>query len=616
MTTRISNSKFLTVLDALPLDGIGWEAVAMHLGSSGDMTVMQRVYRATEMSGSKVRNDFGSGTIVIPKDDTLWSESLPTPLTGVNPLDREFLWQFYEDGALRHEFFGEDINEDIATDEDGPRLVSISGRTTELTLTWGVHVPAWSEVQDVMLDDSAEEGEFVLTFGPHRTKPIPHNATASQFKNAAVNGISVITAADLIVTKKIEEGQRKWHVRFVGQYIEGNAVPPGFGVHSSTAATDVSSGGVQVVALSSDASSGTFTLEFGDSEIGPLAYNVSAADFKAAFLAGTTGVTTDDITVTRTDEEGVLKWRIEYVGAFIGSDGDPEADPPVEPVEPIDNPGLTLKSSTVKNGTSQYTPSISGLASGGKAKYFPSVSDIEQVDFYASEDPRTAASVFLDCLTRCQERGILQFATPLFTATEDSFGQPWEDFDVIEVSPGETLLSLIQRFSEAYGWEFRMLTGFRLQVVQGGFGVNVSDTVRFWLGQHQQSHSLSRTSRELLTRVWAQTKDNLIVQSVGPSTVSALAREAWIDGFEGDASYAQQVANTTREERDGHVKLRTVKIPYNPDDDHRLFDDFSYCDWVAVEDDRNVMHVLKIESVTWKVGDSTPIDFEVTFLGE
>lgn len=603
MTFRYSNTKFLTVLDPLPLDGIGWEAVALHVGAIGDLTVMQRVYRATEMTGSKVRNDFGTGTIAIPKDDTLWDAALPSPLTGINPLNREFLWRFYEDGVLRHEFFGEDSNEDIAVEGESPRMVTISGRTPEVVLNWGVHVPAWAEIQDVTLDDSAEEGSFILKFGAGRTQAIPHDATAAQFKTAAVNGISGLSSSDINVTKTIEDGQRKWHIEFVGKYILGNAVPPGFSPKSSTAQADISSGGVQVVALTTDANEGSFVLEFGTDDSNAIAYNASAADFKSAIVGGVSAITASDINVTRTNEGGVLKWRVEYVGAFEGED-------------PQDNPGLALKSSTVKNGTSQYFPSVSGLASGGTARYFPSVSDITQRDYYASDQPQKAAKVFLDCLSRCQDRGILPFLIPLFDVDEDSFGDPWLDNDVQEINPGETLLSLMQRFSEAYGWEFRVLPGFQLQVVQAGFGVNRAGTVRFWLGGHQIAHSLARTSREMLTRVWAQTNSNFIVQAQGPSDASALAREAWIDGFEGDSSYAQQVANKTRDERVGQTKLRSVKFPYNVDDDHRLFDDFTYCDWVGVEDDRNAMHVLKIESVAWKVGPESPIDFEVTFLGE
>lgn len=604
MTTRISNTKFLTVLDPLPLDGIGWEAVALHVAADGGLTVMQRVYRATEMTGSKVRNDFGAGAVQIPKDDLLWLESLPSPLVGQNPLNREFLWRLYENGVLRHEFFGEDIDEVIAIEGESPRMVSISGRTPELTLGWGVHVPAWAEVQTVSLDDSAEDGSFTLTFGSQRTGSIDHNATAAEFETAVLAGVRALSSADLDVSKDVVDGQRVWSIRFVGKFIQGNAVPPGFSLKKSDIMGAVSPGGVQIITVSDTASSGSFVLEFGDEESTAIPHNADAATFKSAIVAGVSAITGSDINVARSTDDGIRRWRVEFVGAFV-----------TEPAP--DNPGFALKSSTVQHGNNRYYPSVSGLSGDRKTRYVPSCSDISQVDYYASEQPRTAASVFLDCLERCQARGIVPFITPLFSATTDSFNVAWVDQEVQEVTPGETLLSLMQRYAEAYGWEFRMLPGFQLQVVQGGFGVNRSGQVRFWLGGHQLSHTLARTTREMLTRVWVQTNENAIVQAAGSSSASALAREGWIDGFEGDISYAQQVASTTRDELARQAKLRSVKLLYNAEDDgRRLFSDFTYCDWIAAEDDDGTMHTLKVDSIAWRVGSDGPIDFEVTFLGE
>lgn len=487
MGTNYSGTEFLTILEPLPIENLGWEAVGYHVTNDGTLTVMQRIYRANEMSGSKIRNDFGSGMIVLSKEDPVWSEPLPSPLTGVNPLSREFLWRFYENGLLRHEFFGEDVLEGIAA-EDGP-LITIAGRTPEKLLEGGIHVPAWAETQTVTLDNNADSGSFVLGYRTEKSNAINHNATASAFKSAIVAGVSALSSSDLEVTKTVKGGERIWSIRFVGQFIEGNAKAKGFRVVSSS----------------------------------------------------------------------------------------------------------------VKDGTD---------------KLKPEVSDVEQVDYYADSDPRTAASVFLDVLDRCKARGVLPLITPTFTRTKDSFGEDWEDNDVHEVNGGETLLGLLQRFSEAYDWEFRMLPGFKLQVVQAGFGVDHSSSVRFWLGGHQIDHQLNRTSRDVMSRVWAQTDKNYIASAAGVSDATGIVREAWIDGFSGKAGYAQKVANTTLRERLNQVKERSIKLPYNVDDRHRLFTDFTYCDTIAVEDDHNVMHALKIESVSWKVGSESPIDFEVTFLGE
>lgn len=223
--------------------------------------------------------------------------------------------------------------------------------------------------------------------------------------------------------------------------------------------------------------------------------------------------------------------------------------------------------------------------------------------------------MFLSCLSRCQDRGVLNFVTVLFDAVNDSFGEPWTDNDVQEVSPGESLLTLIQRFSEAYGWEFRMLQGFRLQVVQGDLGVDRSNFVRFWLGGHQITHSLNRTSRDLVTNVWAQTDGNFIASANGSSSATNLLREDWVDGFAGGDSAASVVANSTLNHRVNPAKQRSLKVPYNPATGLHLFDDFTYCDWIGVEDDTTINRV-KIESVAWKTNPDSSVDLEMTFSGE
>lgn len=486
MGVNYSNAKFLTILDPLPLENLGWEAVAYDVTNEGALTVMQRVYRAPEMTGSKVRNDFGVGSITIPKEDTLWSTPLPSPLIGVNPLNREFLWRFYEDGVLRHEFFGEDIVEGIAAESP---MITIAGRTTEKLLEGGIHVPAWAETQTVSLSDTADAGTFILRYGKEKSDPINHDATAAVFKTAILAGITALNGADLDITKQTKGGERIWSIRFVGQFILGNAKAKGF-------------------------------------------------------------------------RKG---------------------------------------KNTVKDGAEDVDIEIS---------------DIEQIDFYADPEPRTAASAFLDVLARCKARGVMTLVDPLFSAETDSYGEAWVDNDVHEVNGGETLLGLLQRFSEAYGWEFRMLPGFRLQVVQAGFGIDHSDNVRFWFGGHQISHELNRTSRDVMALVWSQTDKNYIASASGSSDATSIVREVWIDGFSGKAGYAQKVANKTLSERLNQVKQRSIKLPYNVDDRHRLFTDFTYCDLIGVEDDQNVMHTLKIDSVSWSVGPESPIDFEVTFLGE
>jgi hypothetical protein len=490
MTFRYSNTQFLTVLPPVPLDNVGWEVVSLDVGVTGSLTVMQRVYNFTALSGSKMNNDIGAGSVTTAKDDVVWTDPLPAPLTAVNPLDREFLWQMYEDGILRHEFWGEDIQESIATENEAPILTTVSGRSVEGCLEWGLHVPAWSEVQEVTLSDDATANYFRLAYLEEPTGVIPHDATEEEFHTVLIAATG-FADEDLEVTKVVADGVRTWSIRFVGQFLQGNATPPeGFAIFDS----------IVIDAL-------------------------------------------------------------------------------FESLE-------------------------------------PSISSIDQVDFYNDPDPQTAAKVFIDALERCQARGILQFINPLFDAVVDSYGEPWVDNDIHEISPGETLFSLLERFSEAYGWGFRMLSNFRLQVSQDGLGLDRSLESRFWLGKHQLLHTLNRTSRDLRTRTWSQSDENFIAVANEASPATELGREAWVDGFSGGAGYAQVVANTTQSQRQRQLAQRLVRPPHDAPDTPRLFVDYTYDDWVAVEDDLNEMHRVKISGIVWTLVAGNPVDVELVFYGE
>ena len=503
MTIRYSNSSFLTVLDALPTDGIGWEVQSLDIGPTGTATIMQRAYRWSFLTGAKVRNDIGSGSVTIPKDDAIWTDPLPVPLTGVDPLDREFLWQIFEDGVLRHEFWGEDIFEDIATAQDAPRTVTVSGRSVDACLEWGIHVPEWAEEQTVSVDTQSPSpsGSFYLQYLDEVSDEIFYYSSAAAMQTA-LEAISYFDPGDIEVEINTGGGdpERIWEIRFVGQFILGNAEPAdGFRVVNNTMVSD------------------------------------------------------------------------------------PTETPPDTRVE------VRLSDITVSDAVSDPTP-------------------------------RTAASVFLDSLTRCQSRGVLQFLSPLFDAVDDSFGIPWADLDVHEANAGESLFSMLQRFSEAYGWEFRVLPNFQLQVVQAGFGIDQSADTRFFIGKHQISQALQRTSRELRTRTWAQSDDNFIAVSDQTSDATDLARETWVDGFSGDAGYAQVVANETQAQRQNQALQRTL-VPLSgletQDESPRIFEDYTYCDWVSVEDDRYNMYRLRVDSIAWAVAsDGSPIELEVIFNGE
>jgi hypothetical protein len=139
MTTRISNGEYLTVLDPIPLDGVGWYARV--LSQRDYSTQIALVERFTEIGFTKEESGFGGAKIVIDADDRIFTD--PMPLGETDKLaDQEALWQLIEDGIVRFEFLAEDLKEKVIPGEDQLREVEITGRGTGFVLEWAPVLPA------------------------------------------------------------------------------------------------------------------------------------------------------------------------------------------------------------------------------------------------------------------------------------------------------------------------------------------------------------------------------------------------------------------------------------------------------------------------------------------
>lgn len=139
MTTRLSNTAYLTVLDPLPLENIGWTVRV--LSERDYATQIALVDRFDGLGFTVAVNDTGGGKVVLDADDSIFSDALPvgetTPIVG-----QEALWQFFEDGILRAEMLAEDVVEDVVPDDGGLRTTAIMGRGTGLVLEWAKVIPA------------------------------------------------------------------------------------------------------------------------------------------------------------------------------------------------------------------------------------------------------------------------------------------------------------------------------------------------------------------------------------------------------------------------------------------------------------------------------------------
>lgn len=139
MVLRTSNTEFLTVLDAVPLEGVGWYARVL---SERDYTSqVAEVQRFASLGFTVEANAEGGGSITLDADDRLFTDPLPLGET-VRLVEQEALWQIIEDGVVRAEFLAEDVVEDVVLNKDGPRSTVIGGRGTATVLEWARVLPA------------------------------------------------------------------------------------------------------------------------------------------------------------------------------------------------------------------------------------------------------------------------------------------------------------------------------------------------------------------------------------------------------------------------------------------------------------------------------------------
>ncbi len=136
-----SNGKFLAVVQPIRAESTGWEIrVRDHNDFSTLVTV---VHDWVSFSISPELNGSGSGTITLNLDSPFFNVRLPSGEDPIILLDREYLWEAWEDGNLRMQWLGRNIDEArIAQDET--RTVTISGPGTADLLKNAVIVrPGW-----------------------------------------------------------------------------------------------------------------------------------------------------------------------------------------------------------------------------------------------------------------------------------------------------------------------------------------------------------------------------------------------------------------------------------------------------------------------------------------
>lgn len=138
MVARTSNTAFLTVLDSVPLEGVGWYVRV--LSERDYVSQLAEIHRFSALGFTVEANAEGGARITLDADDRVFSDPLPAG-EGTSIVEQEALWQIIENGIVRAEFLAEDVTEDVLLDKDGPRSTVVAGRGTASVLEWARVLP-------------------------------------------------------------------------------------------------------------------------------------------------------------------------------------------------------------------------------------------------------------------------------------------------------------------------------------------------------------------------------------------------------------------------------------------------------------------------------------------
>jgi hypothetical protein len=134
----LSNTLWVDVIAAPAAENVGWVVKCRPLSDMTKVWVENPPF--ISLGFRKVLSDEGTGTVQFDLGSKLFNEPLSN---GADPrvlLDQENVWEFYQDGTLRYQWLGEDVQESQVSENEG-RIVTVSGPGVERTLSWALTLP-------------------------------------------------------------------------------------------------------------------------------------------------------------------------------------------------------------------------------------------------------------------------------------------------------------------------------------------------------------------------------------------------------------------------------------------------------------------------------------------
>lgn len=485
-------------------------------------------------------------------------------------LDYEHIWQVFQDGVCRFEFLGETITEQLA-DASEQRIVTVTGPGVIAALKWAMAAPPGFPGTIVYKLDSISEsfnavdvnGNLVIDYGrwnasantsrisvnPSGTAKLMGSPSGTILGSTLYNATNTLVSAQ--VSPIVSPDQN-------GNTLNGSQVTQ-FYIQSTQNTNYYAlmglSGTVFYAQLTGPA--GTFTKTIA-----------SLAQFNAAAQGN----------------NNYAYWQIsETNGTFnfwTSSDGQNWAKQ-WSVGHGWDSTQVGLYFLSQYNTDNTYFASINSINSNittsslGGPLYF---------------NKPIIGGVWLDLLSQAKARGTVPFITTgQLSASTDSFNNPWNDSQSVQIQNGTDLYTLLGAHAGMINADWIMQPGFRLQV-------GIPETGSITLGFDRSNQIIFRDGEDCVTRVRARARNQiqnlLAVINANGRTITASdtsseklwgQREAWLQAAM-QVSQADLTVVATAADLQNALEVLSYTLtvsPYRPG--RTVFTGFDVGDWVGLE---------------------------------
>jgi concanavalin A-like lectin/glucanase superfamily protein len=522
-----------------PSVGNGWEVLVR---SSADYTTLLAAIPTSMLMSLqfvKMLDDIGSGTVVLSQDDPWWSTvTLPGGLPSATLLNQECLWQIWQDGVCRFEFFGETVTEQLV-DPSEQRTVTITGPGTIAALKWAMVAPQGFPNIVLKLDgiqDSFDEvngaGQGVLdtniwtTASPASHIFITPTLGLYNYPGGAGYALSTLYPSGSLTVTASPSGT------FLGAspydatdtLISAQVTPLGVSANTADALTPAAYGtglnGSELTQLYIESNKNTSYYAL---------FGLSASAFYCQ-LRGPAGVVTKILPAYNSTNHAY--WMITEQGGTGGGPGtfywwtSPDGQTWTQQwtlVHTWDATNVSLYFSAAYSVDNAQSAQITNLNSNVTTPSY-------QGSIYLGVP---MMEVWLSQFQAAQARGTDRFVTSLVTATGDSFGRAWTDTQNVQATNGTDMYTLLQSACSVVNADYVMQPGFQLVVGQPAagavaLGVDRSQYLILREGLDCAAKTRVRARNLITTSIGGENADGHEISASSPTYIAQWGqREAW-----------------------------------------------------------------------------------------